>query len=487
MRLAVLDHTLGQQTEPGSLLFSADDRLAIARRLDRLGIDLIEAGAPASDRKAREFFERARQECRLTHAELVASARMDGIREALSRDTGVQAVVDALTPVIALEGCCWHAGPVGLQEYCRRISETVRYFQSKGRRVIFRAEDFFDGYCTDPSFALRMLEAAKLAGADVLCLADSAGGTLPHTMREICLEVRKRFDGVLGIRAHDAHELAGANALEAVEQGFTHIEGSVAPAARRGGSANLHAIVSNLECRLGHTVIGPDNLAGMPAVARFISEINGAPPPPEPALDAEALLRSLDARLRGRLKASARHAVLERIGLLESLGYELRSARGTLELLAREELSPDHRPFEAERCEVVSHAALYSGAVTTATVTVRIGEAIRTESEQGSGPVDALERGLRQCLFAVYPAVANVHVSDYRVQTLDSGQGGDSHVRVAVDWLKSGERWTTAAASEDLIEAAWTALADGFRLELMRLGEHGATTLPAAGDSSWAV
>src|SRR5579883_3366716 len=183
MRLAVLDHTLGQQTEPGSLLFSADDRLAIARRLDRLGIDLIEAGAPASDRKAREFFERARQECRLTHAELVASARMDGIREALSRDTGVQAVVDALTPVIALEGCCWHAGPVGLQEYCRRISETVRYFQSKGRRVIFRAEDFFDGYCTDPSFALRMLEAAKLAGADVLCLADSAGGTLPRTTR----------------------------------------------------------------------------------------------------------------------------------------------------------------------------------------------------------------------------------------------------------------------------------------------------------------
>lgn len=207
MRVSALDHTLGHDPERQGLIFTAEDRLAIVRRLDRLGIDYVDAGAPAADRRAREFFERAPKECRLKHARLVASVRMDTIREDLARDASVQSVVAVETPVVAISGCYWHAGPVGLQEYCRRIQEAVSYFKSQGRSVIFRADDFFDGYCTDPHFAARMLEAAKGAGADVLCLCDSGGGSLPHVVREVCLEIRKRFDGVLGIRAHDDHEL----------------------------------------------------------------------------------------------------------------------------------------------------------------------------------------------------------------------------------------------------------------------------------------
>jgi 2-isopropylmalate synthase len=118
---------------------------------------------------------------------------------------------------------------------------------------------------------------------------------------------------------------------------------------------------------------------------------------------------------------------------------------------------------------------------------VRAGDAIRTESEQGAGPVDALERTLRQCLFALYPSVANLRLKDYRVQTLDPAHGSLSRIRVNMEWSASGERWATAAVSEDLVEAAWLALIDGFRLVLMRLGEHDAATLPAAVDSSWAV
>jgi 2-isopropylmalate synthase len=487
MRVSALDHTLGHNPERPEWIYSAADRLAIARRLDRLGIDYVEAGSPAADRRAREFFERARQECRLTHAQLVASVRMDAIREALGHDTGIQAVVDAATPVIALSGCCWHAGTIGLQEYCRRIGETLRHFKAKGRAVIFRADDFFDGYCTDPSFALRMLEAAKQAGADVLCLADSAGGTLPHVIREVCLEVRKRFDGVLGIRAHDDHELACANTLEAVEQGFTHVEGSIAAQARRGGKANLNSIIANLEYKLGHTVIGPDNLPAMPGVARFVADAAAAAPRGDLRPDPEGLLGAVDERLRGRLKSTEWRAVLDRIRLLESLGYNLQTAGGTLELVIRETLSPDQLPFEAERYEVASHSALYSGAVTAATATVRAGDAIRTESEEGSGPVDALERSLRQCLYALYPAIGGVRLKDYHVHTLEPGQGSLSRTRVIIEWSESGERWATAGVSEDLIEAAWLALVDGFRLVLMRLGERGAATLRAAADSSWGV
>jgi 2-isopropylmalate synthase len=484
MRVAALEHTLGHNPERQDLIFTADDRLAIARRLDRMGIDYIDAGSPAADRRAREFFARAPKECRLRHAQLVASARLDLIREPLARDAAIQALVNAATPVVAVSGCCWHAGPIGLQEYCRRIAETVAYFKAQSRSVIFRADDFFDGYCTDPPFALRMLEAAKNAGADVLCLCDSAGGSLPHLIREVCLEVRKRFDGVLGIRAHNDRELACANTLEAVEQGFTHVEGSLAAT---GGNANLCSVISNLEYKLGHTVIGPDNLEAMPGVARFIAEAGVAIPDRPAAPDAEALFRSVDSRLAARLKSRERHAVIDRIRLLQSMGYQLETARGTLELLVREALSPEQRPFEAERYEVASHFALYGEPMTVATATIRVGDAVRCESEQGAGPLDALERSLRQCLFALYPEVATIHVSGYRVHPLDSVQGSTAHVRVGIDWSESGERWTSAGVSQDLLEAAWMALVDGFRLPLMRSWARTGGGVAVIADSSWAV
>lgn len=487
MRVSALDHTLRHNPERQTLVFTVDDRLAIARRLDRLGIDYIEAGCPTADPRVREFFERAPHECLLKHARLVVSSRLDAVREPLPRDPALVAALEANTPAIALSGCCWHAGPIGLKEYCRRISEAVQHLKMHGRFVIFRADDFFDGYCTDPLFALSMLEAAKTAGADVLCLSDSAGGTLPHTLREACLEVRKRFDGVLGIRTHNDHELACANALEAVEQGFTHLEGSLNAYGQRSGSANLCAIIANLEYKLGHTVIAAENLEGMPAVARFIADVGRVQLRREPPPDPESLLGSVDPHLTTQLKAHERHAVLDRIRLLESLGYALRAARGTVELLVRETLFPDRRPFEAERYEVSSHFAVYGEAVTTATTMIRAGDAIRSESEQGAGPVDALERSLRQCLFALYPAIAEVRVRDYHIKTLDAAHGSTARVRVDVEWSESGERWTTAAASEDLIEAAWLALVDGFRLALLRLDAQGAATLPAAPDSSWAV
>lgn len=487
MRVSALDHTLGHDPERQELVLTADDRLAIARRLDRLGIDYVDGGSPSADRRAGEFFARAHHECVLRHTSLVASARLEAIRESLERDSGIQCLLDAATPAVALSSCYWHAGPIGLQEHCRRIAETVHYFKSKGRFVIFRADDFFDGYCTDPSFALHMLEAAKAAGADVLCLCDSSGGSLPHLVREVCLEVRKRFDGILGIRAHDDRELACANTLEAVEQGFTHIEGSLNAYGRHAGAANLCSIINNLEYKLGHTVIGSDNLEAMPGVARFLADAGMPAPRRQPAPDPEALLASVDERLRSGLKSREHRAVLDRIRLLESMGYQLRTARGTLELLVREALAPEQRPFEAERYEITSHLALYGEAMTAASVTIRVGDAIRSESEQGTGPVDALERALRQCLFAMYPLIAEVRVKEYHLQTLEPEHGAAARLRLTIDWAESGERWITSGVSGDVLEAAWLALVDGFRLPLMRHHEHGAALLSSAADSSWAV
>ena len=397
MRISALDHTLGRNPDRRELDFSVDTRLAISRRLDRLGIDYLEAGPG----------------------------------------------------VVAVSGCCWHAGAIGLQEYCGRIAKTVRCLKSRERRVIFRAEDFFDGYRADAPVALNLLEAAKANGADVVCLCDSAGGSLPHVIREVCLEVRKRFEGVLGIRAHNDSGLAVANTLEAVEQGFTHIEGSISAYGSRGGNADLCSIIANLEYKLGHTVVGRDNLEGMLGVARFIVDAGAMPVRLKLVRDEEALLEEVDKRLSGRLTSVARRAALERIRLFESAGYELHTANGTLELLVREALSPE-RPFATERYELTCHATPYQEAMTTATARLRAGDALRCESEQGAGPVDALARALRQCLFALYPAITEIRLRDYRVHTIEPAHGGASRVRVAIDWSESGRGWTTAGVFRGL-------------------------------------
>lgn len=486
MRISALDHTLGHNPQRREVDFSVDARLAISRRLDRLGIDYLEAGCPSADPTAREFFARARTECHLWHGRLVASLGLDAIRGALDQDAGIGATLEAGTGVVAVSGCCWHAGPIGLQEYCGRIAKTVGCLKLGERRVIFRADDFFDGYRANPRVALNLLEAAKANGADVVCLCDSAGGSLPHVIREVCLEVRKRIEGVLGIRAHDDSGLAVANTLEAVEQGFTHIEGSISAYGTRGGNADLCSIIANLEYKLGHTVVGRDNLEGMPGVARFIVDAGAMPVRLKLVRDEEALLEEVDKRLSGRLTSVARRAALERIRLFESAGYELHTANGTLELLVREALSPE-RPFATERYELTCHATPYQEAMTTATARLRVGDAVRSESEQGAGPVDALARALRQCLFALYPAITEIRLRDYRVHTIEPAHGGASRVRVAIDWSESGKRWTTAGVSADLVEAAWLALVGGFQLALMRVAERGLATLPSVADMSWAV
>ena len=485
MRVFTLDNTLGYNPGRAGLAFRLADRLAIVRKLDGLGINYVEAGCPGASEMARKFLAHAREECRPTTTRLVAVARLDAVRDALERDPEIEAVLAAGTPVVALSACSWHAGTIGFEEYCRRIGAAVQFLKERGVEVIFRAEDFFDCFVGYPAFALHTLEAAKAAGADVLALHDSSGNALPHVTREICIEVRKRFEGTLGICAHDDSGLGMANTLEAVEQGFTHVEGSINAYGPRRGLPNLCSIISNLENKLAHTVLGPHGLGEMAGVARLVAEAGRT------ALDRRARMHVVgealvDQSLLAKLAEPDRRALMDRIQRMESDGYNLRNAGGTLELLIREALNPEIQPFLAEHYELTSHSALCGAAMSTATATVRVGDAIRSETEDGDGAINALERALRQCLFALYPEISRIHVTDFHVQTLKASQGTTARVRVALAWAESGRRWVTAGVSSDLLEAAWLALVDGFRLPLMRLAESG-RPMPAAADSSWAV
>jgi len=490
MKVFTLDNTFRHHSGRAALSFSLADRFAIVRELDGLGIDYVEMGCPGASAGTRKFFGHARTECHLHHARLAASARLEFVRDHVGHDDELRFLLEADTPTAILAACGWHAEAVGAETYCLRIAEAIAFLKDREREVLFRDEDFFRSYSQDSAFALRMLEAAKTAGADILCLGDSSASGTPRLVRELALEVRKRFDGVLGICAHDDSDLALANTLEAVEQGFTLVEGSINAYGARRGLASLCSIISNLEHHMGHSTIGPRGIEEMTRTARLVADATTAafgrrgpaPVPYEPTAGT-TLLEDVDPALLARLTESARQALKDRIQLLELEDYDLRTAGGTLELLVREASDPDARPFVAERFELTAHSALYGGAVSTATATVRIGEGIRCESEDGDGAVNAMERCLRQCLFAVYPEIANVQISDYRVQVVEASKGLSSRVRVWLTWSHAADRWVTLGVSGDLLDATWRALVDGFQLLLMRLGR----TAPVPVDSSWAV
>jgi 2-isopropylmalate synthase len=492
MRVFTLDNTFGYNPGRADFPFSLADKAAIVHELDRLGIDYVEAGCPGAGNSAQKYFAYARAERPPAHCRLVAVLRLDAVKEPGDQDGEIRAVAEGGTPAVAVSACSWHVAE-RIEDQRRKIGETVAWLKMRGLEVLFRDEDFFRLYLANSLFALRTLEGAKAAGADVLCLGDSSGAGSPQLVREICAEVRKRFEGILGICAHDDSDLALANSLEAVEQGFTHVEGSINAYGGRRGRANLCSIISAMEHKLAHTTIGREKLQEMNSVARIVAEAEAATlerrahaTPVEGARPGEGMLQLLDPHLLHGLPERRRRALLDQVEAMEAANYDLRHAGGTLELLAREAVRPEIRPFFAERYELTSHSALSGGGLSTATVTIRTGDHVRTETEDGDGAVNALERALRQCLFAMYPEIAGVHMKDYQVKPLEPEEGTMSRARVSCTWSDGTRQWVTAAVAKDIVEATWLALVDGFRLPLVLLGDR-RHAVPEPADSSWAV
>ncbi len=536
MRISTFDTTLRDGTQGEAVSFSVDDKLIIAQKLDELGIDYIEGGWPGSNPKDRDFFARAK-DLKLRHAKLVAFGSTHFAKNAVDQDPNTRELVDAQTPVVSIFGKSWdlhvhRALNITEEENLRIIAETVAYIKQHGKEVVYDAEHFFDGYINNPDFALRTLEAAKKAGADVLCLCDTNGGTLTAKLMEVCAEIRKRFDGTLGIHVHNDADLAVANTLAAVEQGFTHVQGCMNGYGERCGNANLCSIIANLELKLGHTAIGRDNLLNLTSAARFIAELANLPMRnDQPYVGHSAfahkggvhvsavlkdaatyehikpelignrqrvLLSDLSGRgnvlyklkqhgLGDRLSDDSRRELLDRIKQMEYLGYELEAAEGTFELLVRDALNPGVQFFEVLGYEVATKMSGTNDTQTTATVNLQIEENVHSATVSGHGPMNALDLSLRQCLTPLYPAIANVRLTDYKVRVLDSKKGTAAKVRVLVEWSDHRKSWATVGVSENVIEASWLALVDAIRLELMRLMEKDDAIEKAVEDYCWGV
>jgi 2-isopropylmalate synthase len=536
MKIFTFDTTLRDGTQGESVSFSVEDKLIIAQKLDELGIDYVEGGWPGSNPKDKEFFERAR-DLTLQHSKLTAFGSTRFAKNPVEEDRNVRALVEAGTPVVSIFGKTWdlhvkRALGITEEENLTLISETVKYLCDHGKEVVYDAEHFFDGYTANPAYAFQTLEAARKAGASVLCLCDTNGGTITGRLVEIVAEVRKRFDGVIGIHTHNDSDLAVANSIAAVEAGVTHVQGCMNGYGERCGNANLASIIANLELKLGHNTIGPEKLASLTSVCRFLAELANLPlrndqafvgksafahkggvhvsavlkdsatyehiTPEKVGNRQRVLVSDLSGRgnimyklkqhgLADRLGEETRRELLERIKQMEYEGYELEAAEGTFELLVREALHPGLHFFDVESYEVSTRAAGSSGSVSTATVTLKALDGVHSETATGHGPFHALHVGLRKCLGKVYPQITEVRLTDYKVRVLDSNKGTAANVRVLIEWSDHKRSWSTVGVSDNVIEASWKALVDAIRLELMRLTEKDDSIEKAVEDYCWGV
>ena len=521
MSVALYDTTLRDGAQREGLSFSVDDKLKIARALDRLGVAYIEGGWPGSNPKDVAFFERA-SELRLKQAIVTAFGSTRRAGTAVEDDANIQSLIAAGTPAVAVFGKSWalHVHRVldtSLEENLRMIADSVRYLKEKGREVIYDAEHFFDGYRADPAYALQTLAAAAEAGADVLVLCDTNGGALPSTVAAVVAEVRQATTTPLGIHAHNDGEMAVANSLIAVEMGVVHVQGTVNGYGERCGNANLCSIIPALKLKMGYECVTDEQLRTLTETAHYVSELANlslAPHLPYVGRSAFAHKGGMHVNALVKCEESYQHIgpnlvgnrkrivvselsgksniaykvkefglevadgseqtrqVLHRIKELESQGFQFEGAEGSVELLIRR-ARPDYAPpFELLDFHVLVRGCHDGGMAAEAAVKVRVDDQVIHTAADGNGPVNALDIALRKALLPLYPCLTAVHLTDYKVRILDSEAGTAAQTRVLITSANSHRTWSTVGCATNIIEASWIALADALEYGLSVAGER---------------
>jgi 2-isopropylmalate synthase len=516
--IEIYDTTLRDGTQREGISLSGADKLRIARRLDELGVAFIEGGWPGSNPKDVEFFERAR-DLQWSTALVTAFGATCRVSGSPADDTNIKALVDARTPVCTVVGKTWtlHVAEVlrtTNDENLRIIQESLAYLRAQGRRVIYDAEHFFDGYRADAAYALETLRAAVRGGAETLVLCDTNGGSLPWQIDEIVTAVRQAIGHRLGVHCHNDTESAVANSLAAVRAGAVHVQGTINGYGERCGNANLCSVIAGLELKLGRSCLPPGRLATLHELSHFVAEVANLSPDEHLAYvgnsafahkggihvaamrRSEASYQHIDPALvgnrmrvvvselsgRGNLLAKAEeHGVAVRAGLdvsgvledvkaLEARGFSFEAGEASVAMMLKRQ-DPGHRAlFELVDFLVNVEHRSGRGLFAEAMVKVKVdGEQLHTASE-GDGPVDALAAALRKALRGHYPLIDELHLCDYKVRILDGENGTAAITRVLIDMQWRGRRWSTVGASPNIIEASWSALVDAVEYGLTVVG-----------------
>jgi len=523
-RIHLYDTTLRDGTQREGLSLSASDKVKIATRLDAFGIDTIEGGWPGSNPKDAEFFRRVQRKP-LRHARVAAFGSTRRVGTSCTEDPSIQALVAADTQVVTIVGksSTTHVRLVletTREENLRLIADTVAYFRALGKEVVYDAEHFFDGLALDEAYALETLEAARDAGASVLVLCDTNGGSEPREIASAVSVATRRMGAPLGIHPHNDRGLALANALAAIDAGCEHAQGTVNGYGERCGNLDLLALVANLQGKRGMRCVPDESLGLLTELSHYVASVaNLAPDAHAPFVGRAAfahkggihvaavakdpamyqhmdpervgnhmrvVVSELSGRANVRLRASSlgldarpvERAVLARVKELDHAGAQLEAAEGTFEMLVRRATPGYVVPFELREYTVVVERRIAGGSRARATVEMRVGDTSVRTSAEGDGPVHALDSAVRLALAPHIPAVLETQLVDYKVRIIDEHLGTAAITRVLVETAYGAERWTTIGAAPNILDASWDAIRDSLELAVARASDAAHTGIP---------
>jgi 2-isopropylmalate synthase len=522
-RIQLYDTTLRDGMQGEGMSLSAQEKLRVAHTLDELGIDLIEAGFPSSNPKELELFELLGRES-FAHAEVAAfgMTRRRGVAEAAD-DPALRVLAECFAPVCTLVGKTWalhleKVVRVDREENLAMIADSVAYLVGAGKRVVYDAEHFFDGYADDPAYALRCLLTAAQAGAETVTCCDTNGGTLPDRVGVAMAEVVAALassGAAVGIHCHDDAGCGVANSLAAVAAGATHVQGTMNGYGERCGNANLVTIIPNLQLKLGHHCLSDEQLRSLAPTAHFLDELlNFTPDPDQPYvgrnafahkggmhvagvtadpstfehIDPDVVGNHRDVLIselsgKGTVHARAREAgielddtaasrVIERVKALEHRGYHYEAAAGSFELLLRKETG-DYEPlFRLESWRAIVEKRADGRVETEATIKIWVDGERYVRTAEGNGPVNALDRALRDALVEIHPHLADIDLVNFKVRILDETKGTGAVTRVLLDASDSDTVWGSIGVSENIIEASWEALVDSLEFGMQVVGRQ---------------
>ena len=523
------DTTLRDGMQGQGMSLSAQEKVRVVRKLDQLGVHFVEAGFPTSNPKEVELFELLSKE-RLSNATVCAFGMTHRRGVGAAEDEGLALLAESFAPVITLVGKTWKlhlekVTRVSPDENLEMIKGSVAFLVSRGKRVIYDAEHFFDGHRDDRAYALECLQAAAEGGAENVTLCDTNGSTLPSRVGEATAEVAAKLgDWVnVGIHTHNDAECGVANSLAAVDQGASLVQGTINGYGERCGNANLVSILPALQLKLGHEVVTDEQLGRLTEVSHFVDELcNVTPDPDQPyvgrnafahkggmhvagvraaastfehiepdavgnerellasELSGKGTILSLAERFGLELSDQSAQRALARLKQREHDGYQYEAADASFELLLRKESGHYEPLFRLEGFRVIVEKREDGKVQTEATIKVWVEGERYLRTAEGNGPVNALDNALRGAIIDRHPHLADIELTNYKVRILDEHHGTGAVTRVLLDSSDGEREWGSIGVSENIIEASWQALVDSLEYAFQpRSGAARSATQPA--------
>lgn len=516
--IEIYDSTLRDGAQGEGISFSVLDKIGIVKALDEFGVPFIEAGNPGSNPKDLEFFAEMKN-IQLKQAKLVAfgSTRRKNIK--VEDDRNVQSLLEAETEYVAIFGKTWdfHVTDIintTLEENLKMIEETILFMNEQGKKVVFDAEHFFDGYKSNKEYALLTLVTAAKSGVESIVLCDTNGGTSPIEIQTITRDVVSKIEGNIGIHCHDDSGTAVANSIMAVDAGATQVQGTFIGFGERCGNANLAMVIGNIQVKQGYACVPEENIENLTSIARFIAETANIVLNPSMGfvgknafthkggmhidginkntssfehLSPEVIgntRRFLMSEVAGRsllLKkvqnivpeieknSPETSSLMQRLKELEHEGYQFEGAESTFELIIRKELGKYKPFFELKYFKIMGEKPSADENFSAyAIVKVAVEGEMKISAAEGDGPVNALDKALRIALESFYPNLKKVHLTDYKVRVLDSKDATAAKVRVLITSTDGKKVWSTVGVSTDVIDASLIALIDSIEIKLLR-------------------